>query len=65
VLEAILGDQAVRSLAARARDDLLERVDRLLSEEAARFRDLIAPAAPEPERIAAIDAALDGVRAVR
>lgn len=65
VLEAILGDQAVRTLAARARDDLLDRVDRLLTQEAARFRVLIAPAAPEGERIAAVEAAMDGVQAVR
>ncbi len=37
VLEAIFGDQAVRTLAAQARDDLLERVDRLLREDAERF----------------------------
>src|SRR6185312_10669294 len=37
LLEALLGDQAVRSLAARARDDLTERVDNLLREEAERF----------------------------
>jgi hypothetical protein len=48
VLEAIFGDQAVRTLAARARDDLLERVERLLAAEAARFRDRLARAAPDP-----------------
>ena len=37
VLEAIFGDQAVRTLAARARADLLDRVDALLDEEAARY----------------------------
>ena len=55
VLEAIFGDQAVRTLAARARDDLLERVDVLLAQERARFERLLAPAAPgdERERLAA------------
>src|SRR6266511_3049364 len=37
VLEAIFGDQAVRQLADRARDDLLDRVKALYAEEAARF----------------------------
>jgi hypothetical protein len=39
VLEAIFGDQAIRSLATRAREDLLSRVDDLLDQEAARFTD--------------------------
>jgi hypothetical protein len=37
VLQAIFGDQAVRTLANRARADLLDRVRALLDEEAARF----------------------------
>ena len=37
VLEAIFGDQAIRTLAAKARDDLLTRVDKLLQVEANRF----------------------------
>jgi hypothetical protein len=39
VLEAIFGDQAIRTLAARAREELLKRVDALLDAEAARFSD--------------------------
>ncbi len=65
VLEAILGDQAVRTLAARAREDLLERVDRLLAEEAARFRSLAGPAAPADDAIAAVQASLLRVQAAR
>jgi hypothetical protein len=65
VLEAILGDQAVRTLAARARDDLLERVERLLADEAARFRALIEPAAASPDQIAAVDTALAQVQSAR
>jgi len=49
VMEAIFGDQAVRSLAARAREDLLARVRELLAAERARFTRLLEPAAPEPE----------------
>src|SRR5215207_4281271 len=46
VLEAIFGDQAVRTLASRAREDLIERVDRLLRGEAARFHALLDEAVP-------------------
>ncbi len=59
LLEAIFGDQAVRTLAARARSDLLERVDDLLASDAARFVGLLEPYAedaPAPERLrAALD----------
>ncbi|MEH0982336.1 ABC transporter [Micromonospora sp. CPCC 205556] len=37
VLQAIFGDQAVRTLAAKARADLLDRIRALLDEEAARY----------------------------
>ncbi|RKR89136.1 dynamin family protein [Micromonospora pisi] len=37
VLEAIFGDQAIRTLATRARQDLLVLVDRLLDEELERY----------------------------
>jgi hypothetical protein len=46
VLEAIFGDQAVRTLAARARGDLLERVERLLGAEEARFLRAVEEVAP-------------------
>ncbi|MFI5495363.1 ABC transporter [Actinoplanes sp. NPDC051859] len=39
VLEAIFGDQAIRTLAARAREDLVTRIGVLLDQEAARFTD--------------------------
>ena len=38
LLEAVFGDTAVRALAAQARHDLMERVERLLAAEADRFR---------------------------
>jgi hypothetical protein len=47
VLEAIFGDQAVRALAAKARENLLERVRLLLEAEATRFTELLEPVAPE------------------
>jgi hypothetical protein len=37
VLEAVFGDQAIRTLARKARDDLLSRVDAVLDAEAGRF----------------------------
>lgn len=57
VLQAIFGDQAVRNLARRARSDLLERVDALLDEEAARFLARTASARPEADTAATLRAA--------
>jgi energy-coupling factor transporter ATP-binding protein EcfA2 len=48
VLEAVFGDAAVRSLAARAREDLQARADALLRYEQDRFDARIDAAAPEP-----------------
>ena len=52
VLEAIFGDQAVRTLASRAREDLIERIDRLLRAEAKRFDELLDASAPEADSFA-------------
>lgn len=62
VLEAIFGDQAVRTLASRAREDLVERVDALLRAEAARFDALLDAAAPEADAFARLHAAVDAIR---
>jgi energy-coupling factor transporter ATP-binding protein EcfA2 len=62
VLEAIFGDQAVRSLAARAREDLLERVRELLREDSRRFDSLLESSAPEAESVARLHAAATAVR---
>jgi hypothetical protein len=65
VLEAIFGDQAVRALAARARTDLLARVEALLAGEAARFERLLEPLAPSaeaPERLRSALAELERAR---
>jgi energy-coupling factor transporter ATP-binding protein EcfA2 len=48
LLEAIFGDQAVRELAADARRNLSERVERLLSQEAQRFTELLERAHVDP-----------------
>jgi hypothetical protein len=65
VLEAIFGDQAVRALAARARTDLLERVDRLLDTEAARFLEPLEAAAPSADDLGRLPEALHAVDAAR
>src|SRR5215213_6687838 len=62
VLEAIFGDQAVRALAARAREDLVERVERLLREDAARFHALLDEASPEADTFARLHGAVDAIR---
>lgn len=49
ILEALLGDQAVRTLARRARETLLQRTDRLLDGEAARFHVILDSDAPDPD----------------
>ena len=62
VLEAIFGDQAVRTLASRAREDLIERVDRLLRTEANRFHAVLDEAVPEADSFARLHAAVDSLR---
>jgi hypothetical protein len=65
VLEALLGDQAVRTLADKAREDLLVRAGRLLDAEAGRFHARLDEAAPAPDELAGLDeasAALEGAR---
>ena len=65
LLKAIFGDQAVRTLAERARGDLLTRVERLLAAEAERFSARLRPAAPEPGEAERLEAALEDVRRAR
>ena len=50
LLEALLGDQAVRTLAERARGLLLQRTRALLEAEAARFSALLDPARTRERR---------------
>ncbi|WP_143591379.1 ABC transporter [Thermoactinospora rubra] len=61
LLEAIFGDQAVRELTAKARDDLRSRVRGLMDEEAARFTALLEGLEPPPD---AAEALRGAVRAV-
>ncbi|HYN95810.1 MAG TPA: ABC transporter, partial [Pilimelia sp.] len=66
VLEAIFGDQAIRALAAKARADLLARVDKLLEEEAGRYLGLLTDAAADGSdpggRLRAAGAAVERAR---
>jgi len=55
----------VRSLAARAREMLLERTRRLLDDEAERFHALLAPAAPAPQAAARLSEALQSLERAR
>jgi energy-coupling factor transporter ATP-binding protein EcfA2 len=65
VLEAVFGDSAVRSLAARAREDLASRADALLGYEQERFDVRVADAAPgrgAADRLRAAVASLTAAR---
>ncbi|MFF4197748.1 ABC transporter [Nonomuraea sp. NPDC001831] len=61
LLEAVFGDQAVRSLTTRAREDLRERVRVLLAEEAARFTDRLETVEPPRGTAEALRAAARAV----
>jgi hypothetical protein len=65
LLEAIFGDQAVRSLAAQARSDLLERIDRLLESEKERYQDLIMSSAPKRDQAIGLRSAAQRVKDAR
>ncbi|MFI7025367.1 ABC transporter [Micromonospora sp. NPDC049900] len=65
VLQAIFGDQAVRTLAAKSREDLLDRVRALLDEEAARYLDRTDQARPSARHAAALREATAQVEAAR
>lgn len=65
LLEAVFGDAAVRTLAAKARADLRERAERLLTKERARFDTLLetaSPAAGSADRLRSAVAALAAAR---
>jgi hypothetical protein len=65
VLEAVFGDQAIRTLATRAREDLLARVDDLLDAEAARYTNRTTAVGLEAEPAAELQAAADDVERAR
>ncbi|MDQ2757357.1 MAG: GTPase domain-containing protein [Actinomycetota bacterium] len=65
LLEAIFGDQAVRSLAVTARATLLARVEGLYADEQRRFTDAIAVLEVPHDQARALTAAADAVRNAR
>ncbi|MCW3813696.1 ABC transporter [Micromonospora sp. DR5-3] len=65
VLQAIFGDQAVRNLATKAREDLLDRIGTLLAEEAARFLARTEAARPAAETGADLRRAANEVEKAR
>ena len=65
LLEAIFGDQAVRTLAAKARAALDERVRALVAAESGRFRQAVAQVQVAPDQARRLGAAAVGVKAAR
>jgi len=65
LLEAIFGDQAVRSLAAKARAALLDRVEDLYAAESGRFHAAIDAVSVERDQGRKLSAAALNVRAAR
>jgi hypothetical protein len=66
LLEAVFGDQAVRSLAERARQDLTRRTDELFESEQRRYTDLLdalAVDAEAPDRLRTSARMVDDLRA--
>ncbi|WP_240777677.1 ABC transporter [Nonomuraea basaltis] len=62
LLEAVFGDQAVRTLTVRAREDLRERVRELLEAESARFTAQLESIEPPRDTADALLAAVQRVR---
>jgi len=65
VLDGVFADQALRDLAERARDDLLERVRALFDTEAARFQRVLEAAGVDRAAAGRLAEAADAVEAAR
>jgi energy-coupling factor transporter ATP-binding protein EcfA2 len=65
VLEAVFGDQAVRTLAERARADLMARVEAILEAERARFDAALAPLAPGEAQVEELQGAQQALEKAR
>lgn len=65
VLEAIFGDQAVRTMAAKARVSLLHRADELIDADKMRFQEAIGGVSVPSDQAARLSRALDRVQAAR
>lgn len=62
LLEAIFGEEAVRTLAARARKDLLKRLTGLMEAEAERFGKIARQDVPSPQQVEQLRSALAAVQ---
>ncbi|CAN5765844.1 dynamin family protein [soil metagenome] len=65
LLEAIFGEEAVRTLATRAKGDLVKRLTRLLEAEAERFASAALKGVPGPQQVTQLRSALESIRAGR
>ncbi|GAB4078477.1 dynamin family protein [Nostocoides australiense] len=65
VLEAIFGDQAVRTMAAKARAALLRRADEVIEAERTRFLDAVGARTVAADQTERLSRALDAVQAAR
>jgi len=65
LLEAVFGDQAVRTLAAKARTQLLTRTEELYDAERTRFDDVVTATTSAEGTAAQLRTAIDQVRAAR
>ena len=65
LLEAIFGDQAVRSMAAKAKEALLDRVEAALALERERFTAVLDAVELRPDQARTLGAAAAAVRAAR
>jgi hypothetical protein len=65
LLEAIFGEEAVRTLAARAKGDLVKRLTRLLEAEADRYASVAGRNVPTANQVEQLRASLEAVRAGR
>ncbi|AKU19089.1 ABC transporter [Luteipulveratus mongoliensis] len=65
LLEAIFGDQAVRTLASKARQLLLQRVDQLYAAEQARHEQVLSTVVLDPSAPARLQSAIGALKAAR
>ena len=65
LLEGIIGDDAVRSLAERAKTDLDSRIEALMASEAARFEALLASLETDEGQAASLREAVAAVESAR
>ncbi|MDO5738923.1 MAG: ABC transporter [Ornithinimicrobium sp.] len=65
LLEAVFGDQAVRAMAVKARERLLELVEVLYAQESARFDRVLDEVSVQPEAIAGLTRSAAEVEAAR